>query len=311
MNLLTVKSGDQLEAQTELLEKLITVLKDGVMPPADDTTAVTVHFQFSADVLEPGQFLNFRFQARNNSMRVVATDVDAGTAQLTNIGHRENALPGTSILWATPVYLQVPTPTLADVSDNFFDLRQPTLAPVSNPTGITVNARGRVERNIILDARVGINIYVESRTPLFPSADGMLIKDNYIRPRDTSTGSVPVSHGIFTWAPNPVILDNRISFPISTRTGGIAVGDRNALIFRNVVFADDPVIQGYTSFLRGVGITFVNANSVNARLDENLTRGFDVGVGPSIPFQEVPYRVISHTSLDDQLGIDPIGLVTD
>jgi hypothetical protein len=41
---------------------------------------------------------------------------------------------------------------------------------------------------------------------------------------------------------------------------------------------------------------------------ENHTYGMDVGIGPEIPFDVEPHRVISHFSTQDALSIDPLGV---
>ena len=268
-----------------------------------------VNMNFSTAGLIQGQILNLRFQGRNNSLRIDSNSEENDSLLLTNIGHIETLSAGTSITWNTPAFLQTDEPTYANVSDNFFDLNAPEFGPVENPSGVTVNAHGIIERNIIIGARVGINIYVESRTPVFPSANGMLIKDNLIRLPDTSSGVIPIAYGIFTWADYPIIKGNRVSFPSSRRVGGIAVAGRNSQILENLAVAEKATIHGYTSFYRGVGVTFVNGNSVDSYLDKNYTSGFDVGVGPAVPYLAVPYTVNSHVSKGDQIGVDSSGLI--
>ena len=68
------------------------------------------------------------------------------------------------------------------------------------------------------------------------------------------------------------------------------------------------VRNGYDSTLRSVGIGIGNT-STNARVRDNATFGFDIGMGPSQAHQAIPYHLGNHFSLMDELPIDPRGVI--
>ena len=61
------------------------------------------------------------------------------------------------------------------------------------------------------------------------------------------------------------------------------------------------------SFIGTPEITYVDG--VGVRIEENTTRGFEVGVGPTNPFQSISHYASGNLSVDDVLAQDVRGLI--
>ena len=76
-------------------------------------------------------------------------------------------------------------------------------------------------------------------------------------------------------------------------------------------------MNGYADSSRSVRISLLGAGvggvlgADGAVIRHNRTRGFDMGIGPAIPFRVVPHIVSEHISTDDQLSVDPKGLISE
>ena len=108
-----------------------------------------------------------------------------------------------------------------------------------------------------------------------------------------------------------MIINNRVVTDKSRLFAGIRIVGSNAYISGNTVSAQNPVVNGYGSSVRGLGIAFQEARAFGAQIIGNTTKGFDVGVGPFFPGRVLEHTVIDHTSIGDQLGLDPLGLITE
>lgn len=169
-----------------------------------------------------------------------------------------------------------------------------------------MDAKGTVANNALFELGTGILTYVDTSVPHFPGADGLIIRDNLVMTRhpDESTGSY--TYGIETAANDISVARNLIACPESRSTMGISLRGRNAQVRGNKVFAIRQVLNGYESNQRAVGINVGNT-SHGTIIIGNTTRNFDVGVGPD-PNQWIIHSVDQHTSIDDALGVDAVGL---
>lgn len=84
----------------------------------------------------------------------------------------------------------------------------------------------------------------------------------------------------------------------------------DATISDNTVLARTVTRNGYDSITRSVGIGIGNTSS-DAWIKQNTTFGFDIGVGPVDKYQSIPHYVIDHRSIEDELPIDPRGVISE
>jgi hypothetical protein len=106
-----------------------------------------------------------------------------------------------------------------------------------------------------------------------------------------------------------IIFSNLIITPESYRFIGVCVRDVGAWIEANAIIPRQVVRQSYDSCNRSVGIGIGNG-STGSTSAGNCTYGMDVGLGPD-PYQCSSHRVISHSSVNDVLAVDPCGLTED
>lgn len=276
------------------------------IPAADGVSQRDLRVQFDVSTISPGDHINVRTNSQNTILRVVSTDVALRYIWVVNDGYPTNFAPGSSLRWDAPCYLQEVPPTEALIENNVL---------YRAGKGIVANCHARTVNNLLY--RSTIQTYLEYHTPLFPADTGSVIDSNYIwtiNPTDT------------TWTANSMILNgaearitnNRIFVQRGTHYNGIMIGGSNNVVIGNRVYAAEPIINGYADSNRSVGISLLGAGvgvgvpgADGAIIRHNYTRGFDVGVGPTIPFGVVPHIVSDHTSNDDQLPVDPRGLITE
>lgn len=278
------------------------------MPPADDQTLVKINLGFDADLLSPGDLINYRWQAKNNNFRVASVDSQNDAVYVYNLGGG-NEPEGTYMAWNQPIFLQNLKPTEVVIADNVFDGWHPAAAGQVHNNGIVVNASGIVKNNLIYDFDTSVHVYVESRTPLSPASHGLTISGNIVRIADYSAQTISRQYGIWTWGEGQRIVRNKFGVTTGTHVAGIVAAGANAYIYGNRLSVKNVINNGYWSNDRSVGIALYG--DASADIVNNATSGFDVGVGPLIPNADIPHRVINHTSVNDWLPVDPKGLIVD
>lgn len=266
------------------------------IPPPDGATARIANMVFDVSTLLAGQHVNIRAGGMNTVLRIISIDDVNDTLQLVNDGFPGNAAAGTQLAWNSPVYLQEVVPTEALILNNVFE---------SAAKAVVANCHATIRGNLIYKG--SIVIYDEYHTPLHPAGRGLRIDSNYLYCINPEP-STYYSYGIYTTGDEQHISNNRLFALRGTHYIGIRFGGADSLVLGNRVVAGEKITNGYASSHRALGIA-VDSGASNARVSTNLTRAFDVGVGPTVPYNPVPYQVYDHTSIDDELAIDPVGLI--
>ncbi len=256
----------------------------------------------------PGQVLNFRtwFQAGVPATNVILTVVsyDAGKMHLRirNEG-RTPGVEGLIVPGGQPVYLQDYSPTVAMIGGNILETDNPQGALA----GVASNSKAHITGNFIRGYNNGVMLFENVRNLISPPTPGTMVDQNVILTCSPATNPGRV-YGVQSWGPGDFINQNLIVTPISTRFVGVGIRGKDSWIEGNVVIPAQVVRQSYSASTRSVGIGFHTQASqgVGAR---NATYGLDVGIGPEIPFQATPHRVLGHSSTNDVLAIDPAGLL--
>jgi len=279
-----------------------------LMPPADGETPVRVTLKFKPDFIDIGTYIVVRASDKNNVLKVVSLDLENYAVYCVNEGYLENAVPGDRVTYSRPVYLQIADPTLVRITGNLIVTRE---SVVPSGIGIVANAHGEIRNNVIYGYVTGIGIYEEHHTPLYPSARGMIIDSNYILTRDSSVNTNSFTYGIYSWAPDQIIQNNKILIPVATHSVGIRIAGENNWVRMNNIKVMDKVVNGYGAQWMSHGIALLFETSAGAVIEDNRTEGFDVGVGPQFVTQIIPHWVRRHQSVDDQLSVDPKGLIVE
>lgn len=282
-----------------------------VLPGLGHSTTVKVSDHPST--YQPGQTLAIRGPLPNGkteSVSLVVETFDPASMSVTvrNDGHNTYDIGGVSFKSLRPIYLQGNNATRALVERNIVLANkkegQRALA------GIAANAAARIRNNFIQGFTHGVLIYGNSRTPLFPGGKGTVIEANVIEPRDTTIDPGANTYGVHSWGPEEIVRNNLVSIPISSRIVGLALRGPSTIVEGNTVIARNVVRNGYDSTLRAVGVGVGNT-SLNVVARRNTTYGFDVGMGPIDKFQSIPHYLIDHRSIEDELPIDPRGVINE
>ncbi|MDB4727023.1 hypothetical protein OAF66_02550, partial [bacterium] len=226
-----------------------------------------------------------------------------------NNGNPVNSPPGFLIPRRASIYLSEPSARpLSLITGNILEGDLPFGADSqSYSVGVTMNSRALVANNRISGWKIGVMSYID-RQP-YHRATGLIVRDNLITLRDTSGLSSDAYHiGVRSWAPSQLIDNNTIIVPNSRRAFGISVYGRDSDIRNNYLHVENSEDHPYDSYYRSVGISHGNQSSLTT-VSNNFTNGFNVGVGPATPSQSIPHIVRDHISLDEELPIDPRGLV--
>jgi hypothetical protein len=279
------------------------------VPPPDGTTTAQATLHPVPSTYQAGQIINFRTwfsQAAlviNVFLTVVAYDASNRVVTIRNEGLTAG-MGGSVIPAQTPIYLQSYNPTVATIVGNVVDAGE---AP-GGSSGITAIAKAKIAGNFISGYGIGVYQYDNVENPLFPPNTGLWIDSNVILTRDSSAG-IYYTYGIMSYGPADIISDNLIITPKSYRFIGISIRGAGTWIEANTVIPRQVVRQSYVSNNRSVGIGIGNTATGSTAV-ANRTYGFDVGLGPDA-FQSPLHRVISHSSTNDVLAVDPNGLTED
>jgi hypothetical protein len=172
--------------------------------------------------------------------------------------------------------------------------------------GIASNSKTYISNNFIKNYGVGINFYPEVRDILSRPERGSIAKNNLIV-WNPNQESQYFTYGVQSWGSEINIIDNFIQANVASKCFGIVTRGDADLISGNYVSTKVAVGHGYASTMRAVGIGIGNTatRSISSR---NHSIGFDVGMGPAQPFQNIPYQLDEHFSFGDVLAIDPLGI---
>jgi len=285
---------------------MATTASTFLIPPADGSTAESRVFPV-ATTFVPGQVLNYRIWFHANAvptnvfLAVVAYNPTNRTITVTNTGLTPGVVGQLVPTWNS-IYLSDYNSTEALIAGNLIES-----ALDSGLSGITANARATIRGNAIMGYEHGVLIYESDRTPLHPPTLGLVIDSNVIFTQNSFDWPYH-AYGILSYGPEDIVMNNLVVTPNSFRSRGILCRDQGSWIEGNAVLAATVAHYGYDSPSRSFGIGF-GTYAANGTAAVNRTRGFDVGVGPEGTYQYVPHRVINHTSTNDVLAIDPIGLM--
>jgi hypothetical protein len=277
-----------------------------VIPPPGGPTAQSAIFP-TASTFKPGQLLNFRlwFHAgavpTNVLLHVVDYDSTNRIITVTNSGLTPGVAGQTAPTYNS-IYLAEFNPTEALIAGNLIENGLYT-----GLSAITANAKATLRGNTIIGFEHGVLTYEPLRNPVHPPTRGLVIDSNVIITRNSLLWP-NYAIGILTYGPEDIVVNNLILSPNSFRFAGVRCRGSNSWVEGNTILARTVTHYGYDSPVRAVGIGF-GYGTVGGCAVANRTRGFDVGVGPEGSYQVNPHRVITHTSQDDVLPIDPIGLV--
>jgi hypothetical protein len=287
---------------------------DFMMPAVGGNESVSVELSGTAvQFVAIGDIINIRTplapgqNTGNNLMRVISTAPGASIVTLENTGNPGNKAAGTLITAGNPVYMEIDDPNEAEITDNFVSGVMPPGGRAFNLTsGIVSNARSVIKRNYIRGFSIGVNIYKETRTTMFPGARGSIVKNNIIFTRDTVQFPGVFGRGIQLWSNEERAVGNFIMTPVATRFTGVVSRGKDALIRNNYITTKQIYNTGFSSSNRSVGIAAGN-ESYGTLMDSNYTFGMDVGAGPENHHQIIIHHVRNHHSYHDINARDVYG----
>ncbi|MFT5856292.1 MAG: hypothetical protein ACI8XO_003545, partial [Verrucomicrobiales bacterium] len=287
------------------------------MPPADGTTVEVTVTSWPTTFLV-GDQLNLRtgfvagMLSTNNLLRVAAYDGESNLLTLSNTGDPGNVPAGTAISTSRIIFRDTEYESGKSViRRNLFDGTVPPGGFVS-PTyiGIVTNSHSVISDNLVIGFGRAFGVYGEVHSPAHPGSRGTVVRDNVILTRDPLVLGDAYTMGVYSTGLLDTVSDNFILFPTSWYAMGLLFNGERTVASGNRVVAADIRRNGYRSLRRSLGCAFgTTAERVEFR--GNSTRGFDVGVGHGVAFQNVPHLVLDHMSFLDALGVDPIGVVTE
>ena len=280
------------------------------VPPPDETRVNVNMVSGYPSSYTAGQHLNFRFwpagggQPVNVALQVTSHAPGSSGAMVVTVrndGKSSQDVTGIMVSAGTPIFWQEAPASRAEIVGNTVEK--------GGMMGIAVNARSEIHGNVVRGYGVGVQLYEEARTPLYPSTRYSRISGNFVVTSDSSD-LTSYRYGMQLWGPDLSVTGNLVQVPASQKTIGICPRGDGAFIAGNRVVAGRVVRNGYDSPLRAVGIGVGNT-ATNVWLRDNHTSGFDVGAGPAEPFQIIPHTMGPHASVNDELAVDPRGVVAE
>lgn len=297
-NLVTRMSIEAVD-QTNDHNKLGNTQNSFWIPAADGVTEKTLDLAFDVSPIQPGNHVNIRTAGQNTILRVISVDEVNDRLQVVNDGYETNFPPDHKLIWNSPCYLQETPPTEALIENNVL---------YRADKGIVSNSRSIIRNNLLYRAQ--IHTYKEYHTPMYPADDGSVIDNNVIWTINR-VDSTWLDYSLVTYGPNQRITRNRVFVHRGRRYHGIKIGGNNNFVSNNSVIAGTPGVHGYYDLNRSVGISLHGQDAASSEIRNNRTYGFDVGVGPTIPNTSIPHFVSGHLSSEDQLPVDPKGLIVE
>lgn len=237
----------------------------------------------------------------NRNCLLTVRDVNAAGTVLTleNRGQSSEPIDGFLIPVQAAIYSQKKPPCEASITNNIITSHR------GAGMGIASNSKAYIAKNFIENHGVGINFYPEVRDLLGKPERGSLAENNIIvwNPSETARW---FSYGIQSWGSEITLSRNFVQANLGVKCLGIVTRGDSDRITDNYVSVREPRHNGYSSTVRAVGIGIGNT-ATRSLSSNNNSRGFDVGMGPAQPYQNIPYQLDGHFSFDDGLAIDPLG----
>jgi len=291
------KMGVEAFYQTDDTHRLGRTTAEFLMPPADGSTQVVIPVSFSPTFIKPNQYVStYIAKGKHNVFRVVDVNVDEKKLIVVNEGFFTNDDPGVTIPSSRQLYLQIPEVTKAVVKNNVFD---------DCASAIVVSAHALIIGNVLNDCGIVINKSFSS--PVYPSSKFAYIDSNIIFENE---GGLYYTNGIYSLGSDSWISNNFVAVNRSKKFMGIRLAGNNAYVIRNKIVADIATDQAYGSWEKATGIA-IQSGGEGAKIIENVTKNLNTGIGPTIPGAINPHTVIDHTSINDQLAVDPRGVITE
>lgn len=280
-----------------------------IIPYDDGISVAAVSVSDHTTVYKVGDIIAIRgvVEAGKSSRSVSLEIVDffPGDRQIMvkNTGLNDVEVGGVYFGANLPIYLQGRSEvTKAEISGNI------VRALWGGASGIVANAHASIHGNYIENYSAGILNYGNSRTPLSPGGEGTYIASNVIMSADASNTLWGTTYGVHVFNPDVIIRNNTIWTPVSRYFVGVAARGLNAYVKNNKIIAMTTIRNEYDSKYRSVGCGVGNTSNYTW-FEKNTTYGFDIGVGPIDKYQSIPHYVIDHRSINDELPIDPRGVI--
>jgi hypothetical protein len=236
----------------------------------------------------------------NRNCLLTVRDVNAAGTVLTleNLGQSSEPIDGFLIPVQAAIYSQNKPPCEASITNNI-------ITTYRGGMGIASNSKAYIAGNFIGNHGIGINFYPEVRDLLGKPERGSLAENNIIvwNPSETAQW---FSYGIQSWGSEITLNRNFVQANLGVKCFGIVTRGDSDRISANFVSIKVPRDNGYSSTVRAVGIGIGNT-AIRSLSSNNSSRGFDVGMGPAQPYQNIPYQLDGHFSFDDVFAIDPLG----
>ncbi len=285
--------------QTDDVNRLGSNSQSFEIPPADGETEVDIQVDFSVLPIPVGEYISTYIGSRKHNIFKITRKSGGNTLTVINEGYENNEQPGVIVSSRRQMFLQTNERTSVLVERNIFS---------ECGYGVVACAKSEIRGNVFYNCPTGVMINRPASAVLYPPDYGANVVSNFISSQE---GDVYYNNGIYIWGECPLVMGNRVNVSASRLFCGIRLVGLNGHVYGNVITADDPVINGYGSYQRGLGIGLQWQSSAGAVIEKNTTKRFDVGVGPLIPHDVVPHIVREHISIGDQLGVDPRGLIVE
>ena len=300
----------RVEAVYQLHDPFLTITSEAFDLPAEGEEVTLTVYDYPSNYVA-GDKIAIRGPiggGKTESVSLTIVGYQTFDRQLTVRNDGDNAflLDGITFTARKPVYLQGDHAGVALIENNV--VRALNEEGRRSSAGIVANAKAEIRHNYVEGFTVGVQIYGNSRTPLTPGQVGTVIENNVIYTPDASLNPGSTTYGMQSWGPDDMIRHNLIITPSSTHFMGIALRGQDTIVRDNTIIAEEIVRNSYSNSLRAVGVGLGNT-SLNVRIENNTTRGFDVGVGPIGASQSIPHYVNGHRSIEDVLPIDPRGVI--
>jgi len=278
-------------------------------PPVGDEVVIQLLDNLSS--FEVGDKISIRGAVEGTGTKTISLTIagyQKASQELRVRNDGENSFPVAGIVFPDryPIYLQGEKHVgKSFITDNV--VRGFSTAQSVAFGGIVVTTNAFVSRNYVEGFASGILIYENLQTPLSPPSKGSIIENNTVHTAEGVEDTI-TTYGIQSFGLKDIIRDNLILTPAVNKVVGIALRGEDSIARRNQIIAESIVRHSYSNSNRSVGIGVGNSASL-VRIENNTTRGFDVGVGPVNPFQAIPHYASGNESIEDFLAQDSRGLI--
>jgi len=311
-----IRMGVEAILQHSVNNSVGVTTSDFDIPAADGVSLAVVGVSGQMDNYEVGQMLNIRTlftpttDASNNIFEIAEVDESLNQLSLKNTGNEINAPAGELVASGRNIYLQNENATTALIENNVVDgAIPPGGRAFYTQSGITVIARSIIRNNYITGFWTGINLYEDTKRPIFPATRGTRVDSNVVVTRNPMEYSQTFTYGVQLIGGDEWVYGNLIMVPVSFKCMGIVARSENSLIQENDIGAWQFGFSGSYSLDRSIGAATGRTSMGGCQFIKNRTRGFDVGVGRAQWYQDVNYTVDGNISYEDALPVDPLALI--